>query len=182
MGVDINKLHSIACKGDHRATEKLFEVLTSRFRLFAHHKIRNKTDVEEIVQEALMTINAEYNKIAFRVSFSAWACKVLDYKILSHIQKRRRENRRIDRRSSRSPDLMEASIGANPDLKRKLLDCLQKICQRNIRYARILNLHYLGYKTGEICGKMNVKPETLYSALSKARSMLDNCLEKGEVK
>ena len=59
MGVDINTLHSNACDGDQQAVEELFEVLTSRFRLFAHHKIRNKADVEEVVQEALMTIHAE---------------------------------------------------------------------------------------------------------------------------
>jgi RNA polymerase sigma factor (sigma-70 family) len=182
VGVDINTLHSYACKGDQQAVEELFEILSSRFRLFAHHKIRNKADVEEVVQEALMTIHAEYNNMAFRVSFSAWACKVLDYKILSYIQKRKRESKRIDRSSNRNTDSPKVRIETEPDLKRKLRECLQKICRRNLRYARILNLHYLGYQTGEICGKMDVKPETFYSALSKARSMLERCLEKGDVK
>jgi RNA polymerase sigma-70 factor (ECF subfamily) len=180
--VDINTLHSVACKGDRQAVEELFEVLSSRFRLFVHHKIRNRTDAEEVVQEALMTVYAEYNRITFRASFSAWACKVLDNRILNYLRKKQRESQRIDRGVNLRPNSMAASVGADPDLRRRLLDCLQKLCKRNIRYARILNLHYQGYKTGEICSRMNVKQETLYSALSKARSMLENCLEKGDLK
>ena len=182
MGVDINALHADACRGNRRAEEKLFKILSSRFRLFAYHKIRNKADVEEVVQETLMTVHLNYNKIAFKTSFIAWACKVLDYRILSYIQKKRRESRRIDGGITNNAGSLEESINVNPDLKRRLLDCLQKICRRNLRYARILNLHYLGYKTDEICGRMSVKPETFYSALSKARSMLENCLERGDAK
>ena len=129
-----------------------------------------------------MTIYAEYGTITFRTSFAAWACKVLDNRILDYLRRKKRESERFDRGPDWSPDTIKASVASDPDLKRRLQDCLQMICRRNTRYARILNLHYQGYKTGEICGSMNVKPETLYSALSKARSMLENCLEKGEVK
>jgi RNA polymerase sigma-70 factor (ECF subfamily) len=179
--VNINKLHGDACRGDRQAAEELFEVISSRFRLFTHHKIRNKTDAEEIVQEALMTIYAEYNKITFRTSFFAWALKVLDNRILNYLRKKKRESQRFGPEINWNQESLDKSIETDPDLKRQLLLCLQKICQRNIRYARILNLHYQGYKTDEICNRMNIKPETLYSALSKARSMLEGCLEKGDV-
>ena len=177
--MDINRLHNEACKGDRRSVDELFDVLSSRYRMFARHKIWNQADAEEIVQEALMTIYAEYKTITFTTSFSAWACKVLDNRILAYIGKKKRESKRINQSFDQCPDLPKVS--ADPELKRKLLDCLQKICRRNMRYARILNLHYLGYKTGEICDSMDVKRETLYSALSKARAMLGNCLEKGDI-
>lgn len=180
--MDINILYDNACQGDRQAVEELFEVLSSRFRLFAHHKIQNRAEAEEVVQEALTTIYAEYGKITFSTSFSAWACKVLDNRVLNYLRKKQRESQRIDHEVSQSPDLIKAHAGANPDLKRKLLNCFQRVCRRNLRYARIMNLHYQGYKTAEICDRIKVKPETLYSALSKARSMLENCLDKGEVK
>ena len=180
--MDINTLHSEAGKGDPKAVETLFEVLSSRFRMFAHHKIRNKNDAEEVVQEALMTIYREYGGITFTTSFSAWACKVLDNRVLDYLRRKQREGRRIEPGTDATADSIRRPVEANPDLRRKLLDCFQKVCQRNIRYARILNLHYLGYKTGEICERLDVKQETLYSALSKARTMLETCLEKGDVK
>ena len=174
-------MHSDACKGDSRAVERLFEALTTRFRLFAHHKIRDKADAEEVVQEALMTVHVEYSKIAFKTSFSAWACKVLDNRILNYWRKSQREDQRLDKSKGGSPDDFDVRTVANPDLKRKLLGCLQKLCQRNLRYARILNLHYQGYQTDEICARLDVKPATLYSALSKARTMLETCIEKGDL-
>ena len=180
--MDINTLHSVACKGDKRAIDELFAVLTSRFRMFARHKIKNGQDAEEIVQEALVAISAEYNNITFTTSFNAWACKVLDNRMLDYFRKKKRENKRFDKSAIPDSDSMATEMRANPDLKRKLKECLHKICRKNIRYARILNLHFLGYKTDEICGNMDVKPATLYSALSKARSMLEICLEKGDIR
>ncbi len=150
--------------------------------MFVHHKIRDKADAEEVVQEALMTVYKEYSTITFAVSFSAWACKVLDNRILDRLRKLQVESKRTERSQEFSPDSLHTRGDTDPSLRRRLLDCLQKLCRRNLRYARILNLHYLGYKTGEICEKMDVIPETLYSALSKARVMLDRCLETGEVK
>ena len=180
--MDINSLHSKAGEGDRKAVEELFVVLSSRFRLFAHHKIRNKTDADEVVQEALMAIYKEYGSITFTASFSAWACKVLDNRILDYLRRKQRESKRIEPGFDGTADSLKRPLGTNPDLRRKLLDCLQKVCRKNIRYARILNLHHLGYKTDEICARMTMKPATLYSALSKARSMLETCLEKGDTK
>ena len=179
--MDLDSLQNKARQGDQKAVEELFEVLTSRFRLFVHHKIRNKTDAEEIVQEALTAIYAEYKEMTFTTSFSAWACKVLDNRILNYLRKKQHESRRIDPRIDQNSDSIDISVAAHPDLKRKLRLCFEKICRRNLRYARILNFHYQGYKTSEICSRLDLKPETLYSALSKARSMLEDCLEKGDI-
>ena len=179
--MDINTLHKNACSGDARAVDQLFEVLSSRFRLFVHQKVRNRADAEEIVQKALMTIYAEYGNITFTTSFAAWACKVLDNRILDYLRTRTRESRRLDRSLPRGPDSLSRGGEADPELKRRLQECLRKLCRRNNRYARILNLHNLGYGTGEICRRLNLKRATLYSALSKARAMLDKCLEKGQV-
>ncbi|MFZ5979546.1 MAG: RNA polymerase sigma factor [Candidatus Zixiibacteriota bacterium] len=180
--MDINTLHKNVCTGDKQAKDELFEVLSTRFRLFAHHKIRNRSDAEEVVQEALMTIYAEYDKVTFTTSFAAWAGKVLDNRILNYFRTKQRESWRLEPEAENLPGTMAFKVNANPDLKRKLLCCLRLICRRNLRYARILNLNYQGYQTAEICDRLKVKPETLYSALSKARSMLESCLKKGDVK
>jgi len=180
--VDINALYSVASRGDHQAEERLFEGLSARFRLFVRQRIRSQADAEEVVQDALMTIYKEYRGIDYTTSFSAWAYKVLDNRILGCIQKRKRENGRIETGANRDAVQVEARDSSTPGLKQRLLECLQKIGSRNIRYARILNLHYQGYRTNEICDRLSMKPETFYSILSRARSLLEICLEKGDVK
>jgi len=128
-----------------------------------------------------MTISREYARMTYTASFAAWACKVLDNRILAHLQKKRRENRKIDPYAEVDPEAREIGTGRdiNPELKRRLAECLRQLCRRNPRYARALNLHYQGYSTDEICDRTRTRPATLYSTLHKARAMLRECLETG---
>jgi RNA polymerase sigma factor (sigma-70 family) len=134
-------------------------------------------DWEDVVQEALATVSAGYKDMEFTSSFAAWAYKVLRNKMLNYAQTKRRQAER----SVPFADTVHISQDTgNPDLLRQLLACLHRIGSTNLRYARILNFHYLGYSTEEICEKMNLRRENFYSILSRARSMLESCLEKGD--
>lgn len=179
--MDINSLQILARSGDKTAEDRLFCDLSARFRLFVRQRIGEKQDAEEVVQNALLTIVQEYKGVEFQTSFAAWAYKVLDNRILAYYQACKRQ-------AARSQSLSETGdtagmLGANPkpELRHRLLSCLEKIMRANRRYARILNLHYQGYKTDEICGKMELTPNNFYSVLSRARSLLDFCLDTGRV-
>jgi len=175
--LDLNTLHSKAAGGDSVAEGLLFQCLTARFRLFVRRRLWGQADWEDVVQEALATISAGYRDIDFTSSFAAWAYKVLRNKMLNYAQTKRRQAERM----VPFADAVHAPGGnGNPDLRRRLLACLHRIGSANLRYARILNFHYLGYSTEEICDKMNLRRENFYSILSRARSMLESCLEKGD--
>jgi len=128
-----------------------------------------------------MDIAREYKTIGIEISFPAWAYKVLDYRILSYIKKKKQQGVKIvtfaDVASSQ-----DKTVEADPKLKMMLLKCLRKIGKLNRRYARIIDLHYLGYKTGEISQRMNITADAFFVILHRARKMLEKCLETGEVK
>jgi RNA polymerase sigma factor (sigma-70 family) len=175
----INVLHKAVASGDSSAQERLFGCLTARFRLFVRLRITDRQDAEDVVQDALATIIREYRDMTFSSSFAAWAYKVLDNKVLSYIQSQSRRARRIERDP---PEYVEAEADLpDPRLKSRLLNCLKQILKVNQRYARSLSLHYQGYGTEDICRRLDIKANTFYSLLSRARTMLDNCLETGEV-
>jgi len=178
----INALYDIAREGTQSEEEELFKVLSARFRLFARQRIWDALDSEEIVQDALMTICKEYKEIDFTTSFSAWAYKVLDNRILGYIQTKKRREGKVSLVSE--ADNLPAAEKDNPkqELKRKIVRCMRKVADTNQRYARVLNLHYQGFSTEEICDKMHLTRNNLYSVLSRARSMLEYCLERGEIK
>lgn len=177
--LNINTLHSQASQGDSGAEEKLFELLTARFRYFAQLKIRERQDVEEIVQDALMTILKKYRDIDFNVSFSAWAHKVLSNKILDFHKIKTGHRSKLE-------DIIQtgkhsAPLNQDNALEKDLLHCLKQINAAYKRHARVLNLRYQGYKVAEICSKLKVTRTNLYSILSRARTMLETCLEKGDI-
>jgi len=177
---DINKLYTDACQGDKTAENRLFSHLTVSFRLFLQQRITNGSDVEEIVQDALMTLAGKYREIVIEKSFAAWAYKVLNNKFLDYLKSKR------VRKNKQGPmpegDVASGDWEVDPALKSALLDCLRKINGANRNHARILNLHYLGYSTTEICRRCELTPNYFYVTLSRARAMLEICLEKGDIR
>ena len=177
--MNLNDLYNSARSGQHLAEEDLFRILSVRLRVIANQKIWDGNDAEDVAQEALAYSAREYRKIEIRTSFAAWAAKVLDNRVLSYIKAKRAQKERVE--ALPDNDQHAARQDLDVELKNILRDCLKKIAKHNPRYARIINLHYQGYTTEEVCDRLNMTPNHSYVALSRARSMLAACLEKGGV-
>jgi RNA polymerase sigma-70 factor (ECF subfamily) len=177
---DFQTLFLEAKQGSSTAEELLFERLSVRFRLFVGRKVRRAEDVEDVVQETLLAISRTYRDADIESEFAAWAYGVLRNKIADYnlTHKRRPE-------SAVSFEAVEhvASVASASDslVRRRLQDCLNRIKKTNRRFARILNLHYQGYTTDEICERLNLTPGNYYTILSRGRAMLLNCLMTGRL-
>jgi RNA polymerase sigma factor (sigma-70 family) len=176
----IEALAKCAQQGQKKAEEELFGLLLARFRLFVRQRIWNENEREEVVQEALAAIFREYKTMTYSSSFGAWAYRVLDNRILGYIQTKRRQGERFDKTSADGVDMNSAAASVDPGLKLRLLSCLREIGIRNMQYTRVLNFQYQGYTTAEICQKLGLTRANLYSVLSRARSLLQACLERGK--
>jgi len=177
---DLNNLFNQARAGDSSAGDQLFSYLSERFRQFARLRVWNSLDADEVVQETMVTICREYRTLEITSSFTAWAYKVLDNRILTCLQTQQTRNRRLETGDSAIDALAAPAI--DPELRRRLVDCLRKICATNRRYGRVLNYHSQGYGTDEIKERLSLKESTLYSHLHRSRAMLRNCLESGDIK
>ena len=174
---NINTLCFRAQAGDRDAETELLQHLTVSFRLFAQQRIWNQQDAEEIVQDTLVTIVAKFKDIEFETSFAAWAYKVLNNKLLDNMKKKGTHKRLIEQMSYHNESTRSES--SDPELTRRLLDCFRNMSKTNNRHARILNLHYQGHTTREICDKLRLTENHFYVLLSRARVALEACLEKG---
>ena len=176
--MDINDLYERAHNGDTADEQALFAALGARFRLVAHHRIRNRHDVEDVVQESLAVVYSEYRSLDVHSSFAAWASTVLRNRMLAYFEKHRVETSRVTAFADDFDAPMQGHAERLASLRRRLLYCLKRIGQANIRYARIINLHHQGYGTEEICERLGITPGNFYSILSRGRDMLEKCLEE----
>jgi RNA polymerase sigma-70 factor (ECF subfamily) len=179
LDLKINTLHNKAVGGNKKAEEELFSYLSVRFKLFVQQRIWDRLDAEEIVQDTMMTIAKKYRELDIEISFNAWAHAILENNILNYFRKKKHYEKRLADLSASKENA--PSYNPDPILKRKLLDCLKKVGQANQRYARILNLHYQGYSTEEICRRLKLTRNHSYVLFSRAKSMLKRCLEKGDI-
>jgi RNA polymerase sigma factor (sigma-70 family) len=175
----VNELYELAASGDKQAEARLFAALTDRFRLFAHLRVWNRDEVDDLVQAALAVVAEEYRSVNIETSFAAWAHKVMQNRLLGYIQKQRREKGRMA--SGDTNNCRQASWTPDPTLRMKLLACLKKVGLANRRYARILNLHHIGFSRDEVCERLGVTRDQSYLIMSRARSMLKKCLDKGVI-
>lgn len=178
--MSINELYAAVRAGDAAAERELFKRLSESFRLFAQHRVGDERDVEEVVQEALMTITRKHRSVDFETSFMAWAYRILDNKILECYRARERRRRRFTPMADH--DVQVSSKDFDLDLKRLLLQCLKKVGAINRRFTRVLGLHYQGYTTDDICEQLGLSRNGVYILLSRARSMLKTCLEEGGIR
>jgi RNA polymerase sigma-70 factor (ECF subfamily) len=180
--LDINELYHAAERGDSDGERQLFHELLIRFRIFALQRVWDDNDAEDVLQEALATISREFRQITIETSFAAWAYRVLDNKIMAYLKTKKRLAGRYEHLNGTEGNQAGVSDSQDPELKRRLLACIKKVGAKNAKYVRALNLHCQGYDTEEICRRLDITSSNFYAIMSRARSLLELCLETGDIK
>jgi len=178
--LDLDLLFENARRGDTAARDELFLHLRERFKLVLHHRIWNRSDAEDILQDALVNVELKYRELEIEKSFAAWAHRVLINQINQYYRRKGIKDSRLVHLDGEAGEYAMSTTML--ELERRLVDCLRKLHSVNRRHARVINLHYQGYTTDEICGKLNFSRGNLYLLLYRARAMLKRCLDNGEAK
>ena len=178
--MELEELYKAALDSSPETQERLFCALSARFRLLAGHRIRNVQDAEDVVQESLMAAAREYKGISIQTSFPAWAHKILHNRVMAYFERKSTIRNRTADLNDETMNLPDLKSEVEPGFRLSLLECLRQVARANIRYARILNFHHLGFATEDICGKLSLTRTNFYSILSRARSLLEGCLEENQ--
>ncbi len=170
----IEQLCLLAQSNDESAERALFLMLSDSFRIFAQHRIRDRAEAEDVVQDALTVVAQKYKETAFVSSFAGWAHNVLRNTLSSHIRSKAT-------RARLQPEVIASMADSSTPpvddgLRRRVLSCLDRVARSNRRFARALNLSYQGFTAAEISARLEVKIDYLYVVLGRARSMLESCL------
>ncbi|MDH3892307.1 MAG: sigma-70 family RNA polymerase sigma factor [candidate division Zixibacteria bacterium] len=177
----MNRYLTKALSGDRKAEEQLFRILRARFLTVAKRRVREPDETEDVVQRACATVLEKYKSAEFHQGFEAWVYTVLRMKIGNYLQsKKTRAERQVDDPNN---ERMATKASVQPDwnLESALVECLKKMVMIRRQYARALSLTYQGYGAGEICSRLKVSRNNMYSILNRGRSMLSECLETGKV-
>ena len=167
--------------GDSAAFGFLVDKYRESIYAFAYDRLGNFHDAEDVAQEALAKVVDEFKEISIEKSFSAWAVKVLDNRILAYIKKKKTTQSRITNTPPEEYPVIEGN--SYSDLRVQLIKCLRKLYSVNNIYARIINLHYQGFTVADVCKRLKITTGHAYVILSRARAKLAECLdENSEVK
>ena len=175
-GLGIDELYALAQGGDATAKERLYARLLVSFRVIVRHRMWGDEDAEDVVQDALMAVVSKYDELTVESSFAAWANRVLNNKILDHYKVKKIRAGKLERLAQKQA----TAVTDNPEqsLKLRIKTCFAKINRVHRQHARILSLHFQGYTTDEICQRLEITRNNCYVNLSRARAMLEKCLNQ----
>ena len=169
----MDQLVERARRGEPQAEQQLFSELFVRFRRFAERKA-GPDSAEDVAQEACITVLNKFKSQQLEGDFFGWAHGVLRMILRRH---HRTESVR-KKREFRMPEHFElpARRPSQPMLRQHLMDCMRQLVRQQKKYARIYNLHQLGYSAKEVCDKMGLNVNTYYVYLGRGRAALEECL------
>ncbi|MDW7747278.1 sigma-70 family RNA polymerase sigma factor [Halomonas sp.] len=183
--------------------DRLQRLTTVRPRLvsFALMHLRDRSQAEDAVQEAMMSAIEKNESFAGRSGYETWVFGILKYKILDAMRVQKRHGRwqplededdddAIDRQfqqngrwqeSARPSSWGEPEAAFETEHFWQVFDACMIALPENA--ARVFSLRELmGLSTDDICRELDIKENNCWVILHRARLRLRACIEKGWLK
>ncbi|MDI5921452.1 sigma-70 family RNA polymerase sigma factor [Halomonas sp. LR5S13] len=168
---------------------------------FALMHLRDRSQAEDAVQEAMMSAIEKNESFAGRSGYETWVFGILKYKILDAMRVQKRHGRwqplededdddAIDRQfqqngrwqeSARPSSWGEPEAAFETEHFWQVFDACMIALPENA--ARVFSLRELmGLSTDDICRELDIKENNCWVILHRARLRLRACIEKGWLK
>jgi len=146
-------------------------ILRQRLVRFVATKVNDRADVEDIVQETLISIYDSLVLFKGKSSFFTWACAIAKHEI-ADFYRRKKIKQIVFSRLPFLQGLVSEALG--PELAYQELEAKTKIVNTLKRlsegYARILRLKYVeGLSMRQIANQLNLTVKAVESKLTRAR-------------
>lgn len=135
----------------------------------------NFTDAEDLLQEVFLVITRKANEFEEGTNFFAWGCSIARFKLLELLRRRARSQ-------ALSEEVIEALCAVEPDYQFDdtrltiLQGCLEQLAPKA---RQMMYLRYYGeHSPAQIARLVSWTPNAVRVALSRARSVLQECLER----
>ena len=156
---------------DAHCQKAVFDLYAGRMMGVSQRYARNKSDAEDILQEAFIKVFEKIVQFRHEGSFEGWIRKIVVNTALKKYTLLRYTAEKYNQDVSEYEELDSNDVSAYAHLSEK--DLLKLINELPDGYRLVFNLYVIeGYKHEEIANMLNINPGTSRSQLAKARTML----------
>ena len=156
----------------------LFVKHSSQIRGFVISLVPGGSDIDDLVQETFLTVTAKAANFEMGTNFVAWAMTIARFKVLEHFRKGKKSEQFL------GEDILDLLVEDAPDRTgdapkvHALKQCLGNLTPR---VQKMLAFRYEnGWKPERIAEELGWGANSVYVALSRARSTLRECILKNE--
>lgn len=154
--------------------EKLFLAHSGAIKGFIRALLRDRNLADDVLQDTFLVVCAKREAYTAGTNFVAWACTIARFKVLETLRKNAKAELVL------SNEVIEALAADVPQEDRReftlkhLDDCLKNLPDGS---RRMIDLHYFQTRAPDaIASKLSLHIDSVYVALSRARTMLRRCV------
>ncbi|MGA9116131.1 MAG: sigma-70 family RNA polymerase sigma factor [Bacteroidota bacterium] len=175
-----------ALRGDAQAYRLLLEKYHDAIRSFIHRMIHDRTQVEDLTQEAFIKAFGSLRSFNEEFAFSTWLYKIATNNCIDYIRKRRLPTLSMDRpaegRGGDAPmEIPDETYGADGELLRSQRSALlsRAIDALPPKYRRVILLRHVEEKSyEEIARELQLPIGTVKAHIFRARELLYRRLKR----
>jgi RNA polymerase sigma-70 factor (ECF subfamily) len=167
-----------AGRGDRRAAEQLLRSMLPRVRNLVRYFVRSDAEVDDLAQDALLTILRGASSYRGEGSVSAWADRIVARTVFAHLRRTRASRAR---HVEYTPDMIpvsDAESGQTFLARRRAVRALDTLPDDQ-REVLVLH-HVMGLSVREIAEELSTPFETVRSRLRLGMARLRNELLRGD--
>lgn len=155
--------------------EALWNELTVDLRKFITRRVPNRADAEDVLQDALVKIHRNIDRLAIEGNIYAWVYRVTRNSIVDHYRKRQPD---VSLDSSEGLPKDFAQDVLTRDVLGEIADCLRPMIARlPAKYREALVLADLeGVTQAEVAARLSLSVSGAKSRVQRAREQLKNVL------
>ena len=169
--------HSVNSHEQTALVQRLFVQHATQLRGFIVALMPDLAHVDDVLQETFLTVTTKADSFDPQSNFLAWACAIARYKMAEVGRRASRQWQPLSAEVLESLATNEPSPEPGDDPRLSLLAaCLEELAPQS---RRIIELHYQrAHKPSEIARTIGWAPESVYVALSRARVLLRQCVDR----
>lgn len=158
-------------KGNEKALNGFYKQYFNSLYGYISKKVNNQEDIEEILQDTLLSTIEAFRDFSFKCSLFTFICSIANHKIVDYYRRKKIKTYVFSRFEEIEPILANLvgpeEIYDEEIVREQIRATFQKLTPS---YRRILTLKYIyGYSVLEIAGKMSITFKSAESQLFRAR-------------
>ena len=148
-------------------------------RLFSYvfSMVRNLDDAQDVLQETCLTLWEKYDDYDPQTPFCAWAFTVARFKVLSHVDRKRRRSRQFNPQVLAELAAIQASIlPEESDARRDALRrCIEKLSQQ--QRSLLWKCYETTRSVKQTAEQLGRTPHSVHNSLRWIRQKLMECID-----
>lgn len=176
--INLEELMGLAQQGDKTAYNQVLQESSRILRGFLISKLNNMEDVEDVLQEILVSVHKSRHTFEKKRAFKPWLFSIARFRLCDFFRKIYKKNENEVPITEEMENFNEGDVTEDSESYELLNEALEKLPQKQQDIIRLMKLE--GYTAKEVAKKMGMKESAVKVSAHRSYKLLKEHMEKSK--